>query len=82
MPKKGYETVTIKTKTLETLQQIGKQINKTVPETITILANIFIRYDAFFKAIAASSPLTTADLMSLLEQVKIQTEQEVEKVTP
>lgn len=72
VPKKGYESVTIKTTTLETLGKISEQINKTVPETIIILANLFSRYIGFLKALEGQNPPTTEEMISLVEQLKIQ----------
>ena len=80
MPKKGYESVTIKTATLKTLGEISKQINKTIPKTVTILANLFRQYQGFLKAIESANPPTTEDILAIIETLKIQTEQEPQKV--
>lgn len=80
MPKKGYESVTIKTRTLETLQGIGEQINKTVPDTIAVLANLFSRYIGFLKALEGQSPPTTEDMLAIIETIKIQTAGEPSRV--
>jgi hypothetical protein len=82
VPKPGYSTPTIKDETLRTLEGISEQINKTVPETITILANLFSRYIGFLKALEGNNPPTTEDLISLVEQLKITTPGEPQKVGP
>ena len=76
MPKPGYKTVTIKEESLRVLEEIGKQIHKSVPETIDELARLFSRYTKFLKALEGSSPPSSADLISLIETLKIQSEQE------
>jgi hypothetical protein len=80
MPKKGYESVTIRTKTKDTLNQISEQIGKSVPDTITILADLFSRYVGFLKALKGETPPTTDDLISLVEQLKITTAGEPSRV--
>lgn len=79
MPKKGFETVTIKSETLRTLEDISVQINKTVPETINELAKLFSRYTTFLKALEGSSPPSSEDMISLVEQLKIKSEQDATK---
>lgn len=79
MPKPGYETVTIKSETLKLLDDIAVQINKSVPETISELAKLFSRYMTFLKALEGSTPPSSADMISLIEQLKIQSEGEAIK---
>jgi hypothetical protein len=65
VPKKGYDSITVRTELLSKIETIAKELNKTIPETVEYIVDLFSQYTDVLKVLNSPDKPKKEDIITL-----------------